>query len=66
MRPLALRVCAEFAGPDGLLDAQVLGRAAASVVTTPRKWAQWGAQDEVLQYVKQLWHCLVWFGEPDR
>ncbi|MBA4865470.1 DUF3626 domain-containing protein [Streptomyces sp. PSKA54] len=66
MRPLALRVCAEFAGPDGRLDAQVLGRAAASVVTTPPKWAEWGTRDEVLQYVKQLWHCLVWFGEPDR
>ncbi|MGW1022985.1 DUF3626 domain-containing protein [Streptomyces sp. NPDC002577] len=64
MRPLAVRVCAEFAGADGLLDAQVLGRAAASVVTEPQEWAEWGTQDEVLQYVKQLWHCLVWFGEP--
>ncbi|MEV8400832.1 DUF3626 domain-containing protein [Streptomyces niveus] len=39
-----------------------LGRAAACVVRDPAAWARWGTRDEVLQYVKQLWHVLVRFG----
>lgn len=64
MPPLAARIGREYAGPGGRLDAEVLGRAAASVVTTPERWAEWGSADEMLQYVKQLWHVLVRFGAP--
>ncbi|WP_433545697.1 DUF3626 domain-containing protein [Streptomyces sp. CA-294286] len=63
MVPLAARICSSYAR-RGVLDAEVLGRAAASVVREPAAWAEWGAQDEVLQYVKQLWHVLVRFGHP--
>jgi hypothetical protein len=63
MVPLAARVCASYA-PTGMLDAEVLGHAAASVVREPQAWAQFGTRDEVLQYVKQLWHVLVRYGHP--
>ncbi|MFC8830323.1 DUF3626 domain-containing protein [Streptomyces sp. NPDC057137] len=65
MVPFAARVCRSY-GRDGILDAEVLGRAAASVVREPGAWARWGTRDEVLQYVKQLWHVLVRFGRTDR
>ncbi|MCQ4208298.1 DUF3626 domain-containing protein [Streptomyces longispororuber] len=58
---VAARVRAEF-GDGGGIDAAVVGRAAASVVRSPGSWAAYGGQDDVLQYVKQLWHCLVRFG----
>lgn len=41
------------------MDAESIGRAAASVVRDPGAWADWGTQDEVLQLVKYLWHTLV-------
>jgi hypothetical protein len=61
--PFAAHVAREY-GRGGLLDAEVLGRAAASVVTEPQRWARWGTPAETLQYVKQLWHVLVRFGRP--
>uniref|UniRef100_A0AAU2V292 DUF3626 domain-containing protein n=1 Tax=Streptomyces sp. NBC_00003 TaxID=2903608 RepID=A0AAU2V292_9ACTN len=64
MVPLAARVCRAHAA-DGLLNAEVLGHAAASVVREPRAWAEFGTRDEVLQYVKQLWHVLARYGRPE-
>ncbi|WP_405612336.1 DUF3626 domain-containing protein [Streptomyces sp. NBC_01508] len=64
MVPFAAWVCRSYAR-TGILDAEVLGRAAASVVRDPAAWARWGTRDEVLQYVKQLWHVLVRFGRTD-
>lgn len=61
MVPFAACVCRSYAR-TGILDAEVLGRAAASVVRNPGGWARWGTREEVLQYVKQLWHVLVRFG----
>ncbi|MFD4770188.1 DUF3626 domain-containing protein [Streptomyces niveus] len=61
MVPFAARVARSYAR-DGVLDAAALGRAAACVVRDPAAWARWGTRDEVLQYVKQLWHVLVRFG----
>ncbi|MYW67522.1 DUF3626 domain-containing protein [Streptomyces sp. SID8379] len=62
---VAARVAAEFTD-DGRIDAAVVGRAAAAAVGSPEDWSAYGSQDEVLQYVKQLWHCVVEFGEPAR
>ncbi|MFE9539506.1 DUF3626 domain-containing protein [Streptomyces sp. NPDC006691] len=64
MLPLAARVVRAYSA-DGLLRAETLGHAAASVVREPRAWAEFGSGDEVLQYVKQLWHVLARFGRPD-
>ncbi|MFE2743422.1 DUF3626 domain-containing protein [Streptomyces scopuliridis] len=65
MVPLAARVCRAYAR-TGTLDAEVLGHAAASIVRRPEDWAEWGTRDEVLQYVKQLWHVLVRYGRYRR
>ncbi|MET9518619.1 DUF3626 domain-containing protein [Streptomyces sp. NPDC002994] len=61
MVPLAARICRSYAR-EGILNAEALGHAAASVVGEPEAWTEWGSQDEVLQYVKQLWHVLVRYG----
>ncbi|MEW2444031.1 DUF3626 domain-containing protein [Micromonospora marina] len=62
--PLALRVAAEFARPGEPLHAALVGRAAASVVREPQRWADRGPAAVTLQHLKQLWHVLVRFGVP--
>ncbi|MBO1336155.1 DUF3626 domain-containing protein [Streptomyces sp. VRA16 Mangrove soil] len=62
---VAARVAERYTD-DGLVDAAVVGRAAASAVRSPQTWAAYGTQDEVLQFIKQLWHCVVAFGRPAR
>ncbi|WP_089154086.1 DUF3626 domain-containing protein [Micromonospora sp. NBS 11-29] len=64
--PLAARVHAEFARPGEPLHAALIGRAAASVVREPRRWADRGPAEVTLQDLKLLWHVLVWSGRPAR
>ncbi|MFC4016950.1 DUF3626 domain-containing protein [Micromonospora sp. GCM10011542] len=61
---LAARVHAEFARPGEPVDAALIGRAAASVVAEPDRWADRGPTADTLQHLKQLWHVLVHFGAP--
>ncbi|MEU3458094.1 DUF3626 domain-containing protein [Micromonospora sp. NPDC006766] len=61
---LAVRVHAEFAGPGEPVHAALIGRAAASVVRDPKRWADRGPLEVTLQHLKQLWHVLVRFGTP--
>jgi hypothetical protein len=60
----ARAVAAEFAGERGVVDAAVVGRAAAAALTDPDRWRRFGEPDDLLQYVKHLWHTLVHFGRP--
>ncbi|KAB1906165.1 DUF3626 domain-containing protein [Micromonospora sp. AMSO31t] len=62
--PLAARVHAEFARPGEPVHAALIGRAAASVVREPHRWADRGPTEVTLQHLKQLWHVLVRFGVP--
>ncbi|MFG1803850.1 DUF3626 domain-containing protein [Micromonospora carbonacea] len=62
--PLAARVHAEFARPGEPVDAALIGRAAASAVTEPGRWADRGPVAVTLQDLKMLWHVLVRFGGP--
>ncbi|GAA2218878.1 hypothetical protein GCM10010429_51440 [Micromonospora olivasterospora] len=62
--PLAARIHAEFARPGDPVDAALIGRAAASLVTEPDRWADRGPLPVTLQHLKQLWHVLVRFGAP--
>ncbi|MEV5634426.1 DUF3626 domain-containing protein [Micromonospora tulbaghiae] len=59
--PPALRVAAEFARAGEPLHAALVGRAAASVVREPQRWADRGPAAVRLQH---LWHVLVRFGVP--
>lgn len=64
VRILARRVAADFGDGSGRVDAEVLGRAARSLVTNPKQWADHGERAETVQHVKQLWHVLVAYGRP--
>ena len=46
------------------IDAGVLAQAATSIHQHPDRWSDWAPQEETLQHLKQLWHCLVAFGQP--
>jgi hypothetical protein len=59
MRPLAERISS-----DGTISAVVIGAAEASLHQRPDDWRDWGAKDETLQHLKQLWHVLVHHGTP--
>ena len=60
--PLAAEVCARYARDS--FDAALVGRAAADMLRDPAAWAAHGTPDELLQYVKQLWHTLNHAGRP--
>ncbi|GAA2379287.1 hypothetical protein Cme02nite_17670 [Catellatospora methionotrophica] len=62
--PLATDLCRRYAAPRGTFDAELIGRAAADMLHNPHSWAQHGTPDDLLQYVKQLWHTLVHTGRP--
>ncbi|MEV5821126.1 DUF3626 domain-containing protein [Micromonospora haikouensis] len=62
--PLAARIHAKFARPGEPVDAALIGRAAASAVTEPDRWADRGPLAATLQDLKMLWHVLVRFGAP--
>lgn len=51
-----------IAGRDGILDAAVIGTAAASLHHDPGQWSDWGGHYDVLRLFRQLWHVLVHFG----
>ncbi|MET7964742.1 DUF3626 domain-containing protein [Micromonospora zamorensis] len=61
---LAARVHREFARAGDPVDAALIGRAAASAVAEPQRWADRGPIADTLQHLKQLWHVLVRFGTP--
>ncbi len=60
--PLAAALCERY-GRD-VFDAALVGRAAADMLRDPAAWAAHGTPDELLQYVKQLWHTLNHAGRP--
>ncbi len=60
--PAMPRIAERIAGRDGILDAAVIGRAAASLHQDPGQWSEWGGYFDVLRLFRQLWHVLVHFG----
>ncbi|MFF4879859.1 DUF3626 domain-containing protein [Micromonospora sp. NPDC000668] len=61
---LAARLHREFARPGEPVEAALIGRAAASVVAEPDRWADRGPAAVTLQHLKQLWHVVVRYGAP--
>jgi hypothetical protein len=59
---LAEFVCERLGEP--VLHAELVGRACASLTSTPEHWTAWGSRTEALQRVKKLWHVLVHLGRP--
>ena len=64
--PAIPRLAERIAGKEGMLDAEVIGRAAASVYRQPDEWREFGDSLEVARFLRQLWHVLVHFGGPAR
>jgi len=60
--PVMPRIAERIVGRDGILDAAVIGRAAASWHHDPGQWSEWGGYFDVLRLFRQLWHVLVHFG----
>jgi hypothetical protein len=56
------KLAERIAGMDGILDAAVIGRAAASLSHDPAEWSEWGDYFDALRILRQLWHVLVHFG----
>ena len=50
------------AGASRVLDAVVIGQAAASLHRNPDQWSGWGAYWDVVRLFRQIWHVLVHFG----
>jgi len=63
--PAIPRLARRIAG-DGMIDAAVIGAAAASLHSQPETWRDWGSHEDALQHLKQLWHVLVHYGVPAR
>lgn len=61
---LARRVVADLGDGDPRIHAELVGRAARSVVTDPDRWADHAPPAATLQHLKQLWHALVHVGRP--
>ena len=56
------RLAQHIAGVGGILDAAVIGGAAAALHQNPEQWREWGDYFDVLRFLRQLWHVLVHFG----
>lgn len=55
-----------IAGRNGVLDAAVIGRAAASLHSHPEHWSEWGDYWDVVRLFRQVWHVLVHYGAAFR
>ena len=64
--PAMPRLAQRIAGMDGVLDAAVIGRAAASLHQEPAQWQEWGSYAESLRLLRQLWHVVVHYGSRVR
>lgn len=64
MRPLAEQIDRIFGG-DGMLQAERIGRASRDSREAPERWKEFGAEPELFQYFKQLWHIVAYFGRTE-
>jgi hypothetical protein len=60
--PETPRLAQHIAGVGGILDAAVIGGAAAALHQNLEQWREWGDYFDVLRFLRQLWHVLVHFG----
>ena len=51
---------------NGLVDTSMIGSAAMDLKRDPSTWSDRGADKDVLQELKLLWHVLVRYGQPIR
>jgi hypothetical protein len=59
---LAKRIASHFQLSDGLINAEIIGRASRFTSLHPDAWSDIGNEQELFQYLKQLWHTVAYFG----
>lgn len=62
MKPLSYRINNMFGDNSGYIDALQLGKASCSSITSKEVWSDFGSEDELFIYFKQLWHILAFYG----
>jgi hypothetical protein len=60
--PTMPRFAWHVAGATEMLDAVVIGQAAATLHRDPAQWSEWGDYWDVVRLFRQIWHVLVHFG----
>ncbi|WP_321475309.1 DUF3626 domain-containing protein [uncultured Paludibaculum sp.] len=60
--PAMPKFAQRVAGAADVLDAAVIGQAAASLYRDPAQWSEWGDYWEIVRLFRQIWHVLVHFG----
>jgi hypothetical protein len=63
--PAMPKLAGRIAG-HGVVDAAVIGAAAASLQRNPDSWRDWGTYWDTYEHLKQLWHVVVHYGAPAR
>jgi hypothetical protein len=59
---LAKRIESHLQLSDGLINAEIIGRASRFTSLHPDAWSDIGNEQELFQYLKQLWHTVAYFG----
>jgi len=59
---LAKEIDNRIGNNQGIINALILGIASCDSIINPRDWVGIGSAHEIFQYIKQLWHTLVYFG----
>ncbi|MFA5479963.1 MAG: DUF3626 domain-containing protein [Candidatus Muiribacteriota bacterium] len=59
---IAKKIDTMFGNNNGILNAAILGEASRNSHNYPEKWMDIGNEEEVFQYIKQLWHTIGFFG----
>lgn len=59
---LAKRIDSILGNNEGVMDAELLGRASRDIELNSTLWNDIGNKQELFQYIKQLWHTIACFG----
>ncbi|MPM13990.1 hypothetical protein SDC9_60350 [bioreactor metagenome] len=59
---LAQRIDEIFGSGQGVINSFLIGQASRDTELHPEKWANFGTEAQLFQYIKQIWHTVGYFG----
>jgi len=59
---LAKEIDRKIGNNQGIINASILGMASCDSLLNPEDWYEIGNENEIFQYIKQLWHTIAYFG----
>jgi len=59
---LARKIISKFNIETEYINAEIIGRASRDSILNPKEWSDLGTEQELFQYMKQLWHTVAYFG----